>query len=150
MTARKAGARHCSFKKPDGSTCGAWAHQGSSLCYFHDPALATARTENGREGQRRAQASRARAGLDNGDVMLPRDVLAGLLGEEGEEAVRITSTADIKVLLERTLTAAFAGRANAQLMNSITAALREARQLLETEVLERRIEELEKKYGVTL
>jgi hypothetical protein len=137
-------AQKCMFTRPDGTKCAAWAITGSRFCFFHDPASAEKRrkaTEKGGQNARhKAQTP------EHGGIILP-DLLMGV---PESSMVRITGTQDLKDLLERTLTLAFAGAVNAQLINSITSALREARQLLETEVLEKRIEELERRYGVHL
>lgn len=37
--------RRCEHVKPDGSRCGAEAHEGSAFCFVHDPALAKQRAE---------------------------------------------------------------------------------------------------------
>lgn len=145
MTRPKAGARRCAYVHPDGGGCGAYALQGSELCYFHDPRLAEQRAINHSEAGKKAHRRTNVPHMERGDIVLPPDIVEAL---PEETRIHITTTADLKDLLERTLTLAFAGRANAQLVNSITGALREARQLLETEVLEKRIEELERRYGV--
>ena len=44
--------KRCSFVKPDGSTCGAFAVKGSDLCYNHNPSLAEARAASRRAGGR--------------------------------------------------------------------------------------------------
>jgi hypothetical protein len=140
----------CAFIRPDGTQCPAPRLKTGPYCYFHEPSLKEKRDLARRVGGINAQKRGRRKPdyhieLRDGEMILPKDIVDTL---PAESRVVLDSTDALVDLMERTLTLAFAGRASPQLVNSITHAINAARQVLETAVLEKRIRELERRYGV--
>ncbi len=115
----------CSAIKADGQPCRGIAATGTDYCPAHDPARAEARKRSA------SKAARARHGAASGEIAELKDALTALYDEVRNGAVQTR-----------------VGAILCQILNAQIRAVETGRKIKETEELESRIEELERRRGV--
>jgi len=93
-------AMKCTFRKKDGTTCGANAQLGRELCVFHDPAKEA-------DGQRARRAGG-----------LTRSKPAHVLPAESPD-LQLTSSKDVAVLLSESISQTLRGELDPRVANTI-------------------------------
>jgi hypothetical protein len=100
MSMSSTGQRRCSYDKPAGSRCRAYARRGSAFCFFHDPNSAAerhqARIDGGRQRSRKA-------------TVLPPNT----------RDTPLTSASDISRLLEETINQVRRGELDPHVSNAV-------------------------------
>lgn len=125
VRASKRGDRpRCAARRTDGKPCGAYAHEGSDYCLWHDPAR-----------QLEAQQTRSKAGR----VKAGRDLSPG----DTAESITLATPADALAILERGMNDLFKLENSVSRARAVFAGVAAFAKLYETSVQEARLNAIE-------
>lgn len=115
--------KKCSFIKPDGEKCEAWAMADSDFCYFHNLDIS----------DKEKRATQSRGGQANKIKVL-----------EPLEPINLKEGGDVVLLLEDTINKVRTGEIDVKVANCIFYGAGQLRQAIETAKLESRVETIER------
>lgn len=126
VRASKRGDRpRCAARRTDGKPCGAYAHEGSDYCLWHDPAR-----------QLEAQQTRSKAGR----VKAGRDLT---LSADADNLITLATPADALAILERGMKDLFKLENSVSRARAVFAGVAAFAKLYETSVQEARLNAIE-------